>query len=306
MSAGERTQPRSPDSGYATSSDLLPGAVVSTVGYSTPASDPPSDGSVSDSEPGTLHRGLPSPYLTFIFTLDGPIVTGVSPEHARSASADRNDVLVAGLHDRPTFVVQPPGQAGIQLSVHPLAARSLFGPPAAGVPWDVTEGVDLLGAEVDRVRDRLIDQASWPARFAILADYLHRRQKRLRCAAVRPEVAEAWSWLARSGGAGSMDALARHVALSSRQLRILFDRELGIGPKQVGRLMRFDTARQQVAAAVAGGGAVHLTELAHRCGYYDHPHLNSDFRQFTGLSPTRWIEDERRNIQDVRHRAAPG
>ena len=53
---------------------------------------------------------------------------------------------------------------------------------------------------------------------------------------------EAWDWLAWRRGTGSMDGLARDVSLSPRQLRTLFQRELGVGPKQVARLMRFDAA----------------------------------------------------------------
>jgi AraC-like DNA-binding protein len=301
MPGSRGTSTGNADGGYAVSRDLLPGIVVSTVGYSSPPVAPGGHEASSSAAP-PLHRGLPSPYLTFIFTLDGPMVSGTSPEHARGKHPDRNDIVVAGLHDAPSYVVQPAGQAGIQLSVHPLGARELFGTPAGQVPWTVTEGVDLLGAEVGRVQQRLLEQDSWPARFAILADYLRCRQERSRSTS-RPELTEAWQWLARSGGRGVMDDLARHVALSPRQLRTLFHRELGIGPKQVARLMRFHRARRMLASVVAAGGPVDLTGLALRCGYFDHPHLTGEFRRFSGLSPTRWIAEERRNIQAGGHLA---
>ena len=50
--------------GFHAAPSLLPGLVASTVGYSDHGAPP------------GLHRGLPSPYLTFIFSFADPIVTG--------------------------------------------------------------------------------------------------------------------------------------------------------------------------------------------------------------------------------------
>src|SRR5699024_12478041 len=45
----------------------LPGTVAATVGYHATGRHP------------DVHRGLPSPYLTFILSLDEPITTGHTP-----------------------------------------------------------------------------------------------------------------------------------------------------------------------------------------------------------------------------------
>jgi AraC-like DNA-binding protein len=295
MALGEPTVHTHPSGEYASSTDVVPGAVVSTVGYATGGhADPPLA--------PRLHRGLPSPYLTFIFSLGQPIVSGATASQAWGPDADRHHVLVAGLHHAPTYVIEPQLQAGIQLAVHPLAARALLGAPAARVPWQANEGHDLLGGEVDLVHERLEAANSWECRFAIVARYLRSRVvSRPVRNAVRPELTEAWAWLARHQGTGSMDALAAHVMISPRQLRTLFTAELGISPKQVSRLMRFDAAKQRIAHRVASGSELALTEVATRHGYFDHPHLDAEFRQFAGLSPTDWVAEERRNIQAGGH-----
>ena len=95
------------------------GGVVSAVGYRSRGRRP------------ALHRGLPSPYLTLIFSLDGPVTTGRTPAEATGPDAVRTDIVVGGLHQSPAYVVQPEHEAGIQLAVHPLAARALLGLPAA-------------------------------------------------------------------------------------------------------------------------------------------------------------------------------
>ena len=94
-----------------------------------------------------------------------------------------------------------------------------------------------------------------------------------------------------------MDGLAAHVGLSSRQLTTLFGREVGLAPKQVSRLMRFGYARQRIVAGVRRGVRSDLAAIAADCGYYDQSHLDRDFAQYVGLSPTAWIAEERRNLQ---------
>jgi AraC-like DNA-binding protein len=278
--------------GYVHTEGLLPGYVAAAVGYR------------SDHLQPTLHRGLPSAHLTFLFSLEQPIVCGATPQQADGPDAHRNLVLVGGLHPGPAYVRPDPRQLGVQLSVHPLAARALFGAPTRELRFLVTDGADLLGPGAERVRARLRDAVGWSERFAVLRAYLRDRLDRRpqRREQVRPELTEAWRWLARHHGTGSMDALAAHVHLSPRQLRTLFAREVGVGPKQVSRLMRFSHATQRIADAVANDRPADLAGVAAACGYFDHAHLDRDFAGFAGTSPRGWIAEERRNIQDGGHR----
>ena len=274
---------------YAFSPDVLPGAVCSTVGYQAEGLTP------------QLHRGLPSPHLAFILSLSEPITSGSTPAQARGGTAQRTDILLAGLHDGPAYVVQPSAQSGIQLAVHPLAAASIFGTPTSRLPVEAISGADVLGPEVERLRQRLLEPSSWPQRFDLVAHYLRRRVDARRGHRVRPEVVAAWSWLSRRQGAGSIAELAAYVGVSPRHLRALFAAEVGISPKQVAALMRFDVTKQDIARAVVHGRPLRLTELAHRRGFYDHAHLDAEFRRFSGTSPTGWVAEELRNIQAGGH-----
>ena len=275
---------------YVRADRLLPGYVASVVGYQ------------SDYRQPTLHRGLPSASLTFIFSLADPIVSGWTREQAEGGDSYRNRIVLGGLHTRPAYVVPDKHQRGIQISVHPLAARALFGAPARELATPEADGPEVLGADAERTRTQMLQAATWPARFAILQDYLRRRVDGQRRERVRPELVEAWRWLAWHRGTGSMDGLAAHVHLSPRQLRTLFTREVGLGPKQVSRLMRFSSATSAIAYAVAAGTTPDLAGVAARCGYFDQAHLDRDFDQFAGISPRGWIAEERRNIQDGGHR----
>lgn len=269
---------------------LLPGVLASTVGYR------------SSGLPETVHRGIPSPYLTFIFSLDdAPIVGAEAPDELAGPRAFRNTILVSGLHSAPAYIQQPTRQAGIQMAVHPLAARTLFGATAAELTGLSNDGADVLGRHAADIREQLMTAADWPRAFATLSDYLQARLARSEVPGPRSEIAEAWRWMARHRGNGSMEGLARHVMLSRRQLHTLFQRELGQSPKTVSRLMRFEGARQDITRDVVAGRTRGFADVAYRHGYFDQSHLVRDFRQFTGLSPSSWIREERRNIQAGGH-----
>ena len=276
---------------YRESPRLLGPLVPATMGYAATGLEP------------RIHRGLPSPLVTLIFSLDGPVVTGESSAQAYGPDAARHDVMIGGLVTRPAYVVQPERQAGIQLAVHPLAARAVFGLPASELALLATDGQDVLGSEVRGVLDQLSTTAGWTARFDLLGRYLRDRVQERRAGRPRSDLVEAWTWLDRRGGTGSMDALARHVHLSGRQLRTLFQREVGMGPKQVSRLLRFDRAKHLIARTVAAGRPLELAAVAVRTGYYDHAHLDRDFAALAGISPTSWVAEERRNIQAGGHGA---
>ena len=83
-----------------------------------------------------------------------------------------------------------------------------------------------------------------------------------------------------SSGMIPVDHLAYESGLSSRQLERRFLSEVGVGPKLLSRILRF----QQVFRAVDANEPAWPT-IAVECGYYDQAHLIKDFRQFAHETP---------------------
>lgn len=249
-----------------------------------------------------LHRGLPSPYLTLVVALDTPVVVGEREDDGAPIAA--YDML-GPLSTRPAYIDQPDSQEGVQLAVHPFAARWLFGAPASRLPGLALDLGDVLGPSAAALRRRIGDSDDWTVRFAAVRDFLAARARTASGAAAarpRPEVVEAWRWIVARGGNGRVDDLAAHVALSPRQLRTAFVDELGFGPKVLSRLVRFDRAVGMVRDQVVRPGDESLGDVAARAGYADHAHLVHEFQAMAGTSPTGWLAEERRNIQAGGHR----
>jgi AraC-like DNA-binding protein len=266
------------------------GALVTAVGYETVGAAPRD------------HRGLPSPFLTFIVTLDTPVVIN-------EVGGERGlDVVVAGLTTEVEMVKMPERQCGLQAAVHPLAARRLFGLPAGEIARMSLAGEDVLGRTAPRLRERLAEAASWDERFAIFGAEmeLERGADAPPPGSVggpRAEVMEAWWLLTETRGRIRIADLAERVYLSRRRLSTLFAAELGVTPKEAARTMRFTHAVSRIGQGVRRG-ALDLAALAAECGFADQSHLDREFRAFAGTSPTSWIAEEFPNIQAGGHRYA--
>jgi AraC-like DNA-binding protein len=247
-----------------------------------------------------VHRGLPSPWLTMIVTLDDPLVIARHPDPRQPASV--HDFLLGGLHTAPALVTHDGRQSGIQLALTPLGARVLLGLPAAELASIDVEAADVLGRLAGEVRERVLAAPDWPGRFAVLEEVLAGRLRAAQASGSpvpRPEVSYAWDRLQRSRGAVSVADLAAETGWSPRHLGEQFRAETGLSPKAGARVVRFDRARRRLLGRQAEGGRVVLADLAAECGYYDQAHLARDFRDLAGCPPSVLLAEELRNVQAV-------
>jgi AraC-like DNA-binding protein len=189
--------------------------------------------------------------------------------------------FVAGLYDRAVVTRQPDEQSGIQLDLTPLGARMLLGLPMRELARRTVELDNLIpGALVDRLRDA----PDWATRFDRLDAFLLARLER--AAQPRPDVAFAWSRLVQTHGTVGVGQLCAELGCSRRHLAARFGDDVGLGPKAVGRILRFERVLTLLAR---DDGAARLAEIAAAGGYYDQPHLNRDFRELAGCTPTEYL-----------------
>jgi AraC-like DNA-binding protein len=246
--------------------------------------------------PPATHRGLPSPYLTVIFTLDDPLTVAAHADPRQPPGTYRS--LVGGLHTSPALITHEGRQSGIQLMLSPLGARALLGLPAAELASIDVEGREVLGPLADQIVERIGAAGDWPARFGVLDRVL---TARLNDPPMDPDASEevgyAWRRLVASGGHCAVSELAAETGWSDRHLRSMFSGETGLTPKAAARVIRFDRARRLLQRRAAAGSPPLLADLAADCGYYDQAHLAREFRDLAGLPPSAWLAAEFRNVQ---------
>jgi AraC-like DNA-binding protein len=90
--------------------------------------------------------------------------------------------------------------------------------------------------------------------------------------------------LSAADGNTGVDDVAAAAGVSARHADRLFARYLGIAPKTVGRVLRF----QRTLRSLMRDPGVPLADVAAQAGYFDHAHFIKDFRRMSGGVPRGW------------------
>jgi AraC-like DNA-binding protein len=213
----------------------------------------------------------------------GDVTLILSPETKLDLPDGRHTSFVAALHDSHTLVRHDGSQEGIEVRLTPLGARALFGLPMHELTNRVVELDDVLGRRGHELVERLWTADSWERRFTVLDEVFAGRFE----LAPRPDSELAWAWgrLRSSAGRASVSGLAGELGWSHRRLIASFREGIGLPPKAIGRMLRFE----RVSRLLQRVDEPRLAEVAIDCGYYDQAHLNRDFREFAGTTPGEYL-----------------
>ena len=191
--------------------------------------------------------------------------------------------FAAGLTDRHEIIDQSGAIDCVDLKLTPLGAYTLLGTRMDDLTDVSVDLTDLLGAPAERLTEQLVAASDWVARFDLLDAFLADRAERGRRPA--PEVSWVWQRLTGSAGLVPVGELAAEVGWSRRHLVARFREQVGLPPKTMARICRFT----RLTRLATSGGPARWAELAAECGYYDQAHMNRDFREFAGITPTEFL-----------------
>ncbi|MGP3933475.1 helix-turn-helix domain-containing protein [Nonomuraea sp. KM88] len=236
---------------------------------------------------------VPHPAVTVLFDLgDQPfvfedgcgaqqrerVVAGLAPHRARGRGLSRSSEC-------------------LQLRISPMVAHAVLG-ASSELGGTVAALDDLWGREAVRTHERLRAAGSWEERFAIAEAALARRYDAGR--AVAPEVTFCWEQMVASRGRVRIERLVAEIGWSRKRLWSRFRAQVGLTPKRVAQLIRFDHAAHRLAA---GHGAA---LVAAESGYTDQSHLHRDVMAFAGVTPATVAVSPFLAIDDVAWPPEPG
>ena len=226
-------------------------------------------------------RELPGASVELIISFGDPLRLIDARDPA--GRGEERTSFVAGLSDSYAITGTDGTQRGVQVTLSPLGAYMFFGLPAQELSNRAVRLEDVLGREANRLAARLREAPTWGARFELLDKIIEARLSE----AHQPSPGVAWAWERMNEGHGTVrvEALAGHLGWSRRHLAVRFRQQVGLPPKLLARIFRF----RRAARLIERRGGEGLAEIAFECGYYDQSHLNRDFREFAGSSPTEFL-----------------
>jgi AraC-like DNA-binding protein len=197
---------------------------------------------------------------------------------------DRFASFTSGLY--PGFVVinSTGGAQCVQIDFTPLGAYRFFRLPMSEIASRMVTLEELDDTGVLELRDRLAELNDWENRLDLVEDFVRRRLRDFD----RDLSAVTWAYhaiIARGGNARIGD-LASTLDWSRKHLNDRFRELVGVGPKTVARMARFNRAIEIANDGTAEGWA----DVAFAAGYADQAHLTREFREFAGKPPSQFAE----------------
>jgi AraC-like DNA-binding protein len=162
--------------------------------------------------------------------------------------------------------------------LRPGAAEILFGVHADELSGRHTALEDLWGRGAASMREELAELASPEERLDAFERMLVRRLPTVR--GLHPAVAHA---LQQFAATASVHDVVKQTGYSHRRFIELFSRTVGLTPKTYCRVLRFQHVLRAGTGALAS-----LIDVAMASGYSDQSHFNREFRELTGVTPSRY------------------
>ncbi|WP_181449296.1 helix-turn-helix transcriptional regulator [Nonomuraea aridisoli] len=187
------------------------------------------------------------------------------------------DPIVTGPRATATFSAHAYWRHGVAVGLTPAGMSALTGTPLREVTGTTVHLEDLLGSRAAELTGRLIASASWADRFRLLEERL--------TAWLRPDagpndlITHAWWRLQEPVGPPTIGSLADELGVSRRYLELGFRRVVGLSPKAVARIARFQRTVETWRRPSA-----RLSEAV-ACGYADQPHLTREIRAMAQMTP---------------------
>lgn len=135
---------------------------------------------------------------------------------------------------------------------------------------------NLFPAETNQLQESIIEANNIHSRILLIENFL---LKKLSISNSFSIAREAVNIITKVNGQITVSEIANKLNVSKRQLERIFLANVGISPKKLGRIIRFNTSIKLFSKVEP------LTTLAYEAGYFDQSHLVRDFREFSGLSP---------------------
>ncbi len=161
-------------------------------------------------------------------------------------------------------------------------ARSIVGAPLHSLE-NLRLDVDCVWPRTGELRDALWAANSFEARRSILGRFIGRLgcTHNSRSDAFRQALTRVLSPSNRLRVA----TLAQHLGVAERTLRNQFDAELGMSPKQLAGIYRFQRGLHRLTQCNRP-----IAAIAHEIGYADEAHFSRSFRSLVGVSPAAFRE----------------
>ena len=151
----------------------------------------------------------------------------------------------------------------------------------------VLDATAIMGATIESLYAQLLETNELNTRITLLEKFLLQRLSVNRKRSYQADrVAGILSSISSLRDENNINKIACSHNMTGRNLNKLLNRYTGLSPKLAGKIYRF-----QRSLRLIGKKDQSLTRIAYDCGYFDQSHFIRDFKSFTGITPSAYLEN---------------
>lgn len=195
--------------------------------------------------------------------------------------------MVLGQITKP-FYIQPTGYVKtFAVRFYPYGFANFVSVPISNLANTETSIVHLFGSAVAHdLEQRIIKAQHTAQRINIIEKFLLERMNEDKT--MDRIVKNTIDSLFSTKGSASINSILKDNLSKRRQLERNFKKQIGLSPKQLGKVIRLQSALKLLLDQKSNN----LTHVAYQSEYFDQAHFIKDFREFTGINPREFIDNE--------------
>jgi len=198
---------------------------------------------------------------------------------------DYKKYWVAGLQTQPTYVESYGESKMVVVQFKTLGAYAFLRQPLRYFTNNYI-GLDcVFNKEADEVWEQLQEAKTVNEKFLVTENFLYR--KLLTTKTPKHKLITSIDFLFKNRENASIKEICKQNNISRKHLNHLFQEYLGVSPKMLSSLNRFQTILQSISKSKPDK----LTNIAYELDFFDQAHFNNNFKRFTGLKPNDYIKN---------------
>ncbi len=230
----------------------------------------------------SVERVVPTGHHHVIFELDDIVRHTFDPDTLQP-SADFRQAWVSAIRQDHLSISAHQNSEMLVIQFKPYGAFPVFHHSMAQLSDRVVVGADVLGGELLALRAEIYQAETPIDKLQLAEDWVIARLK-LELAAP-PGLVELIETLFREPESRLSD-VAAHYPASQKHFIDQFKKYVGVTPKVLQRIIRFNQILQQIQAEKP----LVWSDIASLCGYADQSHFIREFRKFSGFNPGEFLQ----------------
>jgi AraC-like DNA-binding protein len=183
------------------------------------------------------------------------------------------------------FYIEPTGYVNtFAIRFYPYGFANFVTEPISNLVNKETPIDQLFNKEIaNDLKQKIIKAGNTEQRISIIEKFLLNRLNDKKT--INRIVKSTVDSLLSTNGSVSINSILKDNLSKRRQLERNFKKQIGVSPKQLGKVIRLQTALKMLLDQKSEN----LTDIAYESEYFDQAHFIKDFKEFTGINPKEFL-----------------